>query len=62
MKVPIAVTIAVAVLTSATWVFFYVATPQVPLNATGTTIVAAFWFLVVLAVYGLVRLIKGKRG
>jgi hypothetical protein len=32
------------VLTAATWVFFYIATPANPLNAAATTVVFGFWF------------------
>ncbi len=41
--------LAAFVLTLLTWVFFYVALPEVPLNTEGTVVTFGFWWLVVFS-------------
>lgn len=62
MKVPIKVTIITAVLTLATWMFFYIVTPAVPLGAIATTVVVGFWLVIVLIFRWLYLKMRKKKG
>ena len=62
MKVPLVVPGAVAVLTLLTWLFFYFVTPSAPLGTAATTVVAAFYLFLVLAIHWLWSKFRRKDG
>jgi membrane protein implicated in regulation of membrane protease activity len=48
-------------LTFVTWVFFYLALPDAPLNAQSTTVVFAVWFLLAAAALWIWRHVHSPR-
>jgi hypothetical protein len=62
MKVPITAIALTGGLTLATWVFFYIVTPEVPLQPSGTAVVVVFYLVVVLVGRWIWRRIRRGEG